>query len=138
MTMLAPASARERTTALPMPLLPPVTMATLSLRFLSTVMPLLLRARSTDPLEQVVADAERIGDDRQRRVHGADRREEARVDDVEVVEFVGLAIHVEYRRRRVGAEADRAGLMRGGGDVHCFVEPDLAFVHALVHAELAE
>ena len=44
--------------------------------------------------------------------------EEAGVDDVEVVELVGLAVHVEYRRRRIGAEPDRARLVRGGGDVH--------------------
>src|SRR3954449_1151160 len=35
MTMLAPASASPRTTALPMPLLPPVTMATLPLSVMS-------------------------------------------------------------------------------------------------------
>src|SRR6476620_4256799 len=35
MTMLAPAAARPRTTALPMPLLPPVTMATLPLSVMS-------------------------------------------------------------------------------------------------------
>ena len=35
MTMLAPASARPSTTALPMPLLPPVTMATLPLSVMS-------------------------------------------------------------------------------------------------------
>src|SRR5689334_12926424 len=42
MTMFAPCRASSRTMALPMPLLPPVTMATLSLRF---ILFLLFRAR---------------------------------------------------------------------------------------------
>ena len=47
---------------------------------------------SGETLGEVLADAQGVGDDRQRRVHRADRREEARVDDVEVVELVGLAV----------------------------------------------
>src|SRR5262245_6168537 len=49
--------------------------------------PALLEARL-----QVIADAECVGHDRQRRVHGPARREEAPVDDVEVVELVRLAV----------------------------------------------
>ena len=67
---------------------------------------------SVHPFEQVVAHAQRVGHDRQRRVHRAARREEAAVDDVEVVEIVGLAVGIERRRLRVVAEADRAVLMR--------------------------
>ena len=56
------------------------------------------RARA-HALEQVVADAQRVGHRGQRRVDGADAREEARVDDVEVVELVRPAVGVEHRGR---------------------------------------
>ena len=74
------------------------------------------RLRGAEALEQVVADAQGVGHRGQRRVHGADAREEARVDDVEVVELVGLAVGVEHRRRRVGAEPARARLVRDARD----------------------
>ena len=51
---------------------------------------------------QVVADAQRVRHRGERRVHGAARGEEARVDDVEVVEVVRLAVDVERRGRRIG------------------------------------
>src|SRR4029453_16701894 len=94
--------------AMPMPLLPPVTMATFPLTLMArspwagcgTRTP-----RSLDSLEQVVANAERVGHRRQRGVHRADAREEARVDDIEVVELVRLAVGVEHRRRGIGAES---------------------------------
>ena len=63
-------------------------------------------------LEEVVADPEGVGHRRQRRVHRADAREEARVDDVQVVELVGLAVGVEDRGRGVGR---RSGRCRPGG-----------------------
>src|SRR3954469_18381784 len=58
-----------------------------------------LRGRDggAEPLEQVVADAQGVGHRRQRRVHGADAREEARVDDVEVVHLMGAAVRVHHR-----------------------------------------
>src|SRR5947208_17152613 len=49
------------------------------------------------PRSQVIADAERVRHDGQRRVHGAGGREEARVHDVQVVEVVRLAVPVERR-----------------------------------------
>ena len=64
-----------------------------------------------EPFEQVVADAQGVGHRRERRVHGADAREEAGVDHVEVVDLVGPAVGVEHRRRGVGAEPARAGLV---------------------------
>ena len=64
------------------------------------------------PLEQVVADAQRVGHRGQRRVDRSDAREEARVDHVEVVELVGPAVHVQHGCPGVGAEAAGAGLVR--------------------------
>ena len=65
-----------------------------------------------EALEQVVAHPQRVGHRRQRRVDRADAREEAGVDDVEVVDLVRAAVGVEHRRRRVEAEA--AGARPGG------------------------
>src|SRR5262245_13560442 len=50
---------------------------------------------SVHPLQQVVTNAQRIGHDRQRRVHGPARGEKAAVHDVEVVHVVRSAHRVE-------------------------------------------
>src|SRR5688500_6770938 len=124
--MFAPASASARTTAFPMPLLPPVTMATLPVSVVMTL-PLELtrfvsmlvgppcpgrcrgaapsRAdRSSEALGEVLAHTDTVGHRREGRVHGADAREEAGVDDVEVVDLVGLAVRIEHGRGGVGPE----------------------------------
>ena len=75
-----------------------------------------------EPLEQVVADAQGVRHRGERRVHRARRGEEARVDDVEVVEVVRLAVGVERRARRVVAEADRAALVGYAGQRDALVE----------------
>src|SRR6187200_1426986 len=77
-----------------------------------------------EPLREVLADTDGVGHRRQRRVHRADAREEAGVDDVQVVELVRLAVDVEDRGLRVRAEPTRPSLVgdAGGGDVHVHVE----------------
>src|SRR4051812_33309463 len=65
----------------------------------------LAAASSRQPFEQVVADAQRIRDRRERGIHCGGGRKEARVDDVEVVEVVRLAVHVERRPPGIDAEA---------------------------------
>jgi hypothetical protein len=72
----------------------------------------------------VLADPDAVGDGGERRVDRSDAREDARVRDVEVVEFVGLAVQVHYRGGRVGAEPAGARLMGTPGerDVHAHVE----------------
>ncbi len=70
----------------------------------------------------MIADAQRIGNGRQRRIHRADAGKETRVHDVEIVEFVRLAVHVQHRIVRVGAEPAGAGLMRDTGDGNFFPE----------------
>ena len=62
--------------------------------------------------QQVVADAQRVGHRGQRRVHRADAREEARVDDVEVVDLVGAAVGV---RAPTAPDRCRSGRSRPGG-----------------------
>jgi hypothetical protein len=61
-------------------------------------------AGSGHPGREVLADADRIGHRGEGRVHGSDAREEARVDDVQVVDLVGLAVDVQYGSGGVGAE----------------------------------
>src|SRR5262245_64826978 len=70
---------------------------------------------SLEPLEQVIADAERVGHDRERRIDCSARGKEARVDDVEVVELVRLAVRVQRGCLRVVPEPNRAVLVREAG-----------------------
>src|SRR3954454_655200 len=58
-----------------------------------------------DPARDVLAHAQRVRHRCERRVDRADAREEARVDDVEVVDLVRPAVRVEHGRRRIGPEA---------------------------------
>src|SRR5713101_9756462 len=64
----------------------------------------------------MIAYAQRIGYDGERRVHSADRDEKTAIDDIEVIEVVSLAIEVERRCLGVAAEADGPGLMRRAAD----------------------
>src|SRR6185312_17046417 len=69
-----------------------------------------------------VGDAQRVGDDGQRRIDGTDRREKAGVGDIEIVDAMRLAVDVEHRGRRIAAEAQRAGLVRSAADRHVLAE----------------
>src|SRR5215468_7109143 len=71
---------------------------------------------SPQPLQQVISYAYRIGNSGQGRVHCADADKKARVHDIEVVEFVGLAVGVQYGSLRVRAEPACPGLMGTAGD----------------------
>ena len=57
------------------------------------VVPYAVRLR--EPLAQVVADAQRVRHDRQRRIHRAGRGKEARVDDIQVVQVVRFAVPIQ-------------------------------------------
>src|SRR3954467_7897167 len=59
---------------------------------------------SVQALEEVVAHPQRVRDRRERRVHGSDAGEEARVHHVQVVHVVRLAVHVERAGGGIGAE----------------------------------
>src|SRR2546421_12658099 len=132
MTTLAPSSARASTVAMPMPLLPPVTIAVCPSRIMS-----LLSVgvdgvlRSGHACEQVVPDPQGVRDGREGRVHRADAREEAGVDDVEVVELVGPAVRVEHRRGRVVTEPARAGLMADAGNADVLLEVVVLVQHVV-------
>ena len=71
----------------------------------------LTAARSAESAAQMIADPQGVGDGGERGVHRADADEETGVDDVEVVEFVRLAVAVEHGGRGIVAEpAARSGL----------------------------
>jgi hypothetical protein len=60
----------------------------------------------------VIADAQGIGRDRERRIDGAARWEEARIDHVKIVDLMSLAVAVERGGLRVVARSD--GLLPRG------------------------
>ena len=94
---------------------------------------------SCEPVGEVLADADGVGHRGERRVHGADAREEAGVDDVEVVELVGLAVDVEHRRRRVVAEPAGAGLVGHAGDRDVHVHVEVLVEHVVLgHADVVQ
>src|SRR6516225_8225744 len=65
-----------------------------------------------EPFQDVIAHAERVCHDGQRRIHSSAGGEEAAVNDVQVIELVRLAVRIERRSLRIAAEPDRAVLMR--------------------------
>jgi hypothetical protein len=70
----------------------------------------------------VVGNSNRIGDDRQRRIHRPARGEEGAVDDVEVVEGMSAAIEVENGSGWIGPETAGAILVTDTFDVDVFFE----------------
>ena len=53
------------------------------------------------PLQNVIANPQRIGDDRQAGIHGATGGEEAAVDDIKIVDVVGFAVDIQRAGERV-------------------------------------
>src|SRR5438067_920799 len=95
---------------------------------------LCMASSGRESLAQMVGDAQRIRDDREPRVHGSGRGEEARVDDVEVVDLVRLAVHVECGGAAIRAEADGAVLVRHAGERNALPNVQIAREQPLVAA----
>ena len=72
----------------------------------------LSRTRLLQPPLQVVANAQGVSHNGQGRIHGATGREEAGVDDVEVVDIMRFAVHIERRRLWIMGKSDGAVLVR--------------------------
>src|SRR5262245_50263757 len=90
-------------------------------------------------LQQVVAHADAIGDRGLRWIERARADEKARVDDVQVVQLVRLAVYVEHGGLWVAAEAAGAGLMRAARDRNVDLHVDVARDEPVrVHAEMAQ
>lgn len=68
-----------------------------------------------EAFKKVVADPQRVRDDRQRRVYRGTGGEEAAINDIEIVEVVRFAIRIESRCRWIITEADCAVLMGNPG-----------------------
>src|SRR3954464_10821328 len=86
----------------------------------------------------MVADAPRGGPCRPPPGLGGGGWEETRVDDVEVVEVVRLAVEVECGARRIATEADRAAVVCDAGDGDLLAEYRPTRDGGLVAAEGAE
>src|SRR2546428_7539349 len=94
--------------------------------------PFYRNAASAEPLGQLVYDAQRVGHDRERGIHSSRRGEEARVDDVEIVQIVSLAIAVERGGARIVAEADGSVLVRDARERDALADVEAAREEALV------
>ena len=75
--------------------------------------------------DQVVADTQRVCDDRERWIHGRDAWEKTRIDDVEVIDVMSLAILIQYGCGRVGAEPASACLMTDASDWDLFTQVEI-------------
>src|SRR5215475_13030706 len=96
-------------------------------------------SRSPQPLQEVIADADRIGNRGERRVYRPDADEETRVHHVQIVELVRLAVHIQDRALRIRAEAARPDLMGTAGDRDITLHIDVARDQVtLIHAQLAQ
>src|SRR5271166_4998759 len=62
-------------------------------------------------IQNVIAHAQRISHDCERRIYGRARREEAAIDHIQVVEVVRLTIHIQRRGLGIVPEADGAVLV---------------------------
>jgi hypothetical protein len=67
------------------------------------------------PFQKVIADAQRVGHDRQRGIHRAARRKEARIHDIEIVKIVRLTVDIENGGLRIPPEPHGAVLVRDAG-----------------------
>ena len=90
------------------------------------------RGTLVHPFDQMVADAERVRHDRQRRIHGRARGEEAAVDDVQIVDLVRLAVDIQSRGFRVVPEANGPVLMRDAGQGNAVADEQIAREEPLV------
>ena len=74
------------------------------------------RLGHSQAFHQVVAHSKCVGHDGERRIDGSARWEEAPVHNVEVVDVMGFAVHVQYRSLRVLSKANGAVLMGHAGE----------------------
>src|SRR5689334_3354193 len=96
------------------------------------------RHASAEALDQVIADTQGVRGDGQRRIHGSARTEEAAIDDVEIVDVVGAAMHVQRRRAWIAAEADGAVLMRHAGERNTLADEQRAWDQMFVQIEMIQ
>src|ERR1700677_52988 len=61
--------------------------------------------------QQMVRDANGVGNDRQRWINRTCRNEARSIHNIEIVEIMSLAMHVQHARRRISSHATSAVLM---------------------------
>ena len=64
----------------------------------------------------MICDPQCVRDDGEAWIHGAGRDEAARIDDIEIVQFMGLAVRVKDTRRGIVAHATGAILVANVDD----------------------
>ena len=82
---------------------------------------------SSPPRCDLIGNTQRIGDDGQCRVDRTYRREKTGVGNVQVIEFLGLAVEVDNGRRRIGTEAGGSRLVCSSADRDILAEVKAAF-----------
>src|SRR6266702_6421538 len=90
------------------------------------------RMLHSQALLQVIGDAQSVGYDCQRGVHGCAGREEAAVHDVEIVDFVCFAIHVQCGSLWIFAESDGAVLVCNTGERNAVPEKQVSGKQSLM------
>src|SRR6266508_6768162 len=91
-----------------------------------------LLASGVHSLEQVIADAQRVGDDGEPGIDRATRAKEACIDHVEIIQLVRFAVAIERARLRVVAEADGTVLVRHASERDALAEIQIPRKEALV------
>src|SRR4029077_5297950 len=76
----------------------------------------LVGAPRAHSLQQMIADAQRIGNDGECRIYRAGGAEKAAIHDVKIVELVRFAIAIQRARLRVVTKPDAAVLMRNASE----------------------
>src|SRR5581483_7017052 len=84
------------------------------------------RSMLIHPFNQVVADTQRIGHNRQSRIHGGTRREETAIHDVQIVHFVSFAVDIQGRGLRIVAETNSSILMSHAGQRNAVAHEQIA------------
>src|SRR5438552_3245523 len=83
-------------------------------------------------LEQVIADAQRVGYDGEPWIDRATGREKACIDHIEIIQLVRFAVAIERARLWVVSEADRPVLMRHASQRDALAEIQIAREEALM------
>ena len=72
----------------------------------------------------MIADAQCVCHNRQRRINCRARREEAAVDDIKVVDIVCLAVDIKCRRLWIVSKSNSSVLMRNAGEWNALAEKE--------------
>jgi len=89
-------------------------------------------------IQQVIPDAQGIGHNRQSGIHCAAGREEAGVNDVEVVDVMRAAVFIQNRCCGIVAKTKRSILMRNAGERNALADKEIARDQMLMTADVIQ